>query len=183
MKKILIIFLIINFNNFAQGSVNEKIITSLKRISNLSFDFEQNVNGKIENGKCIIKYPKKINCKYDDSNNKILVSNGNSLVIKTEVGSYYRYPLKNTPLDLILDKNFILNEIKNLNKKIIDNDLISFSLKKEEVEIQIFFNKDTYNINGWQTSDIYQNKSLTIISNIIKNKEIKPEIFKLPKFN
>ena len=40
MKKILIIFSIINFNNFAQGSVNEKIISSLKRTSNLSFDFE-----------------------------------------------------------------------------------------------------------------------------------------------
>ncbi len=183
MIRYFILLLLMFFVSEVKATDKKNIIYNLQNIENISFDFEQNVNGKIENGKCIIKYPKKINCKYDDSNNKILVSNGNSLVIKTEVGSYYRYPLKNTPLDLILDKNFILNEIKNLNKKIIDNDLISFSLKKEEVEIQIFFNKDTYNINGWQTSDIYQNKSLTIISNIIKNKEIKPEIFKLPKFN
>jgi outer membrane lipoprotein-sorting protein len=32
--------------------------------------------------KCIIEYPKKIYCKYNTSNNKILVSNGRSLVIK-----------------------------------------------------------------------------------------------------
>ena len=38
----------------------------------------------------------KINCKYDLKNKKVLVSNGRSLVIKTN-NSYYIYPLrKNT---------------------------------------------------------------------------------------
>ena len=37
---------------------------------------------KNENGKCIIKYPKKIWCEYDNSNKKIIVSNGKSLVNK-----------------------------------------------------------------------------------------------------
>ena len=96
MKKVLIFFLIINFNSFAQGFVNEKIVSNLRNINNLSFEFEQNINGKIENGNCIIEYPKKIFCNYDNLNNKILVSNGKSLVIKTQSGSYYRYPIKST---------------------------------------------------------------------------------------
>ena len=83
MKKILIFFFIINLNSFAQGSANEKIINNLRNINNLSFEFEQNINGKIENGNCTVEYPKKIFCKYDNLNNKILVSNGKSLVIKT----------------------------------------------------------------------------------------------------
>ena len=99
MKKILIIFFIISFNNFAQGSINEKIISSLEKISNLSFDFEQNVNGKIENGNCIIEYPKKIFCNYDNMNNKLLVSNGKSLAIKTKICSYYRYSIERTTLN------------------------------------------------------------------------------------
>ena len=61
--------------------------------------FEQNINGKIENGNCTIEYPKKIFCEYARSNNKILVSNGKSLVIKTRT-SYYRYPLEKTALNL-----------------------------------------------------------------------------------
>ena len=80
------------------------LANKLKNTKNLVFEFEQNINGKIENGNCTIQYPKKIYCKYL-KNNKILVSNGKSLVIKTKT-SFYRYPLNKTPLNLILDKNF-----------------------------------------------------------------------------
>ena len=135
MKKILIILLIINFNNFAQGSVNEKIINSLQKISNLSFDFEQNVNGKIENGNCIIEYPKKIFCNYDNVNKKLLVSNGKSLVIKTKSGSYYRYSIKRTPLNYILDKKFLINEIKSLEERIINNKFINFTILKDGINL------------------------------------------------
>ena len=59
MQKILLIFFIINFNNFSFASIKENIIINLQNIDNLSFDFEQNINGKIEKGNCIIEYPKK----------------------------------------------------------------------------------------------------------------------------
>ena len=59
MKKILLIFFIINFNNFSFGSIKDNIISNLQNIDNLSFDFEQNIKGKIEKGNCIIEYPKK----------------------------------------------------------------------------------------------------------------------------
>ena len=102
MKKILLIFLLINFNNIALSSVKKSIIDNLVNTENLSFNFEQSINGKIETGKCIIKYPKKIFCKYNKSNGKILVSNGKSLVIKNKSGSYYIYSIKRTPLNYIL---------------------------------------------------------------------------------
>ena len=89
MKKIPIIFLIIFFtNNEAFASIKNNIIQNLKNVKNISFNFEQNINGKIENGRCIIEYPKKIFCQYDLVNKKILVSNGRSLVIKTS-NSFY----------------------------------------------------------------------------------------------
>ena len=90
MKKIfLIIFFIISTNNVS-ASIKDNIIKKLKDVENITFNFEQNINGKIENGNCTIKYPKKIFCKYNLSNQKILVSNGKSLVIKT-LSSYYHY--------------------------------------------------------------------------------------------
>jgi len=183
VKKILIILLIINFNNFAQGSVNEKIINSLQKISNLSFDFEQNVNGKIENGNCIIEYPKKIFCNYDNVNKKLLVSNGKSLVIKTKSGSYYRYSIKRTPLNYILDKKFLIDEIKNLKGRIIDNKFINFKILKEDNEINIFFDNINYNLIGWQTLDIYQNLSITYIYSLKINQKLDKNTFKLPTFN
>jgi len=46
-------------------------------------------------------------CSYDDIYNKVLVSNGKSLVINSKkITNYLRYNLKDTPLNLILDKKF-----------------------------------------------------------------------------
>ena len=183
MKKILIFFFIININNFAQGLINENIISNLQNIKNISFEFEQNINGKIENGNCVIEYPKKIFCKYDNFNNKILVSNGKSLIIKTQSGSYYRYSLKRTPLNYILDKNFLINEIKNLKGRIVDDKFINFKILKDENEINIFFDNINYNLIGWQTLDIYQNLSITYIYSLKINQKLKKNFFKLPASN
>jgi outer membrane lipoprotein-sorting protein len=183
MKKILLIFFIINFNNFSFGSIKENIISNLQNIDNLSFDFEQNIKGKIEKGNCIIEYPKKIFCNYDNANNKTLVSNGKSLVIKTNSGSYYRYSLERTPLNYILDKNFLIDEIQNLEEKIIDDKFINFKILKDDNEINIFFNSTNYNLIGWQTLDIYQNLSITYISSLKINQLIEKNIFKLPASN
>ena len=183
MKKILLIFLFINFNSHALSLVQENIINSLKITNNLSFNFEQNINGKIEKGNCIIEYPKKIFCKYKDSNNKILVSNGESLVIKTKSGSYYRYSIKSTPLNYILDKNFLINEIKNLKERVIDDKFINFTIFKDENEINIFFDTNNFNLIGWQTLDVYQNLNITYLSSLRKNKILKKNTFKLPSIN
>ena len=69
MKKILIInIFLIFFSSLAFASLKNNIVQNLENIENLSFNFEQNINGKIETGNCIIQYPKKIFCKYDLKN-------------------------------------------------------------------------------------------------------------------
>ena len=182
MKKIfLVIFFIISINNVS-ASIKDNIIEKLKDIENISFDFEQNINGKIENGNCIIKYPKKIFCKYDLSNKKILVSNGKSLVIKT-LSSYYHYSLKKTPLNLILNKNFLLEKISNLEERNINAQFINYNFIENDNEINLFFDKKTFNLIGWQTIDIYQNISITYLSSIKRNQKLKKNLFTLPEQN
>ena len=178
-KKILLILFFIIFSSkcFAESKAN--IIENLKNIKNYTFNFEQNINGKIENGTCTIEYPKKINCLYDTKNKKILISNGKSLVIKT-VNSYYIYPLEKTVLNFILNKKFVLNKISNLNERIVSNKYINFNFSENGNEINLFFDKDTYNLIGWQTLDIYQNLSITYLNSIIKNKKLKKNFFRIP---
>ncbi len=183
MKKTLLILLFINFYNFALGSVKENIINSLINTKNFSFNFEQNINGKLETGNCIIEYPKKIFCKYKKSDHKILVSNGKSLVIKTKSGSYYRYAIKSTPLNYILDKKFLINEIKTLEERIIDDKFINFTILKDKNEINVFFDIKNFNLIGWQTLDIYQNLNITYLSSLKKNQILKKNTFKLPSYN
>ena len=168
------------FSN-SQADNKDKIIENLKITKNLSFKFEQNINGKIENGNCTIQYPKKIYCKYI-KNSKILVSNGKSLVIKTQT-SFYRYPLNKTPLNLILDKSFLIEKIENLKEKKLDKDYINFEIVENETEINIFFNDKNFNLVGWQTKDIYQNVNVTYLSSIQINQQIDKNLFNEPKQN
>ena len=85
MKKYLIFFFILFFNLNAQSSINQEIISHLKKINSLEFKFIQKIdNNNIEKGECIILYPKNILCKYYDVYNKILVSNGKSLIINSD---------------------------------------------------------------------------------------------------
>ena len=183
MKKVFLVFLLINLNNVALSSIKENIISNLVNTKNLSFNFEQNINGKVQSGNCIIEYPKKIFCKYNKLNNKFLVSNGKSLLIKTQNETYYRYSIESTPLNYILDKNFLINEIKKLKERIVENKFINFTILKDQNEINIFFDINSFNLIGWQTLDIYQNLNITYISSLEKNKMLKKNIFKLPSIN
>ena len=175
-----IFFFVLTVNTNADNK--DKIIQNLKSTNNLIFKFEQNINGKIENGDCTIEYPKKIYCEYARSNNKVLVSNGKSLVVKT-ITSYYRYPLEKTALNVILDKNFLISKIKSLDERLIDNRLINFTILENDYEISIFFDNETYDLVGWQNTDIYQNFNITYISFIRKNRVLKKNLFKLPTQN
>jgi outer membrane lipoprotein-sorting protein len=181
MLKYSLIFFFLLFFSKTYADYKEKIIEKLQSTENLVFEFEQNINGKIENGNCTIEYPKKIYCKYL-KNNKILVSNGKSLVIKT-ISSFYRYPLKRTPLNLILDKKILINKIYNLKEETLETTFINFKILENDHEINIFFDKETFNLIGWQTKDIYQNVNVTYLSSIRLNQKIKKDLFKLPTQN
>ena len=182
MKKYYLILLIFFPLTESAASIKSNIIKNLQNINNISFDFEQNINGKIEYGNCIIEYPKKIFCKYNLKNKKVLVSNGNSLVIKTR-SSYYLYPLEKTSLNLILNKEFLITKISNLKERIIEDKFINYNFTENDNEINIFFDKKSFNLIGWQTLDIYQNLSVTYLNSIIKNKKIKKNQFQLPTQN
>ena len=181
LKSFVILFFVIFFTN-SNANNKSKIIKNLNDTKNLKFQFEQNINGKIESGNCTIEYPKKIFCKYNGSKNKILVSNGKTLGVKTVVG-YYSYPLKKTPLNKILDKEFLLDIVYNLEEKIINNNYINYIIIENDNEINIFFDDKTFNLIGWQTKDIYQNLIITFLSSVKRNEPINKNIFELPLKN
>ena len=182
MIRIVIIVIVVNFYNSALASMKENIISRMQIINNLSFNFIQTVDDKSEKGNCILEYPKKIYCEYDGPNKKIIVSNGKSLVIKTNNNNnYYIYSLNKTPLEYLLDKEYLISKIGILEPKDIDDKYINFEIIENNSEINIFFDKKNLNLVGWQTEDIYQNFSVTFISSVKINLKINKKIFILPK--
>ena len=104
------------------------------------------------------------------------------MVIKNQNGKeYFRYLLKQTSLELILNKDLLIKKIEELDGKVIDEKYYVFYLKNNENQITIFFDKKTYDLVGWQTEDIYQNLVITFIYNLVKNSNIDQKLFILPK--
>jgi len=185
MKKIFIVFfyLCFFFNNLKASEVIN-IINNFNEIENLSFSFKQNINDKEEKGNCIIEYPKKIYCLYENNNEKLLVSDGKSLVIKNQrINQYYIYPIEKTALNLILDKNFLISKIKETNVDLIDDKFYRFKFDESENSVNIFFDKKTLNIIGWQNIDIYQNLVITYLFDLKINLPLRKDQFKLPSIN
>ena len=70
MLKIIITLLFLSFYLPANSSSKDKIISQIKLTNNLSFNFIQTINDESEDGKCIIEYPKKIFCEYNNPSKK-----------------------------------------------------------------------------------------------------------------
>ncbi len=184
IKIILFIFILFNFYSNSHASIKEDIISNFEKIQNISFNFKQTINEKTEEGTCTIQYPKKIYCEYDNLKKKIIVSNGKSLVIKNQSNNqYYRYSLESTPLILILDKPTLIKKMVEIEGKLVDDKYFKFSLDNNNNKINIFFDKKSLNISGWQTEDLYQNLVITFIYNIKKNSKIDEKLFVLPEVN
>ena len=179
-----LIFILIFFyplNIFA--SSKQLIKDKLEETENISFKFIQKIGKKTEKGDCIISYPKKILCKYDDIYNKILVSNGRSLVINSQkITNYLRYQLKDTPLNLILDKKFLLDKLDQVETIKENDETFSFKIVHNNNLLNIFFDKISYEIKGWTTTDIYLNKVETKLSNIETNIMINERIFRVQNY-
>ena len=184
MKKYLIFCLIFFFNLNANSSTNQKIINHLENINSLQFKFTQKIdNNKIEKGECIILYPKKIFCEYNDIYNKILVSNGKSLVINSDkIKNYYRYPLDKTPLNFILDKKFLISKMNEAEDDKNYPFYYVFNFEHENNLIRVFFDKESLDLIGWETKDIYQNLIQTFLSEININIDVEEKIFSIQKY-
>ena len=179
----IIFFLILFYPSNVFASSTEQIKNKLKETNNISFKFIQKIGKKTEKGDCIISYPKKILCKYDDIYNKILVSNGRSLVINSQkITNYLRYELKDTPLNLILNKKFLLDKLDQVEIIKENNETFSFEIVHNKNLLNIFFDKISYEIKGWTTTDIYLNKVETKLSNVEINIMIDERIFRVQNY-
>ena len=105
------------------------------------------------------------------------------MIKNQRINQYYIYPIEKTALNLILDKNFLISKIKETNVDLIDDKFYRFKFDESENSVNIFFDKKTLNIIGWQNIDIYQNLVITYLFDLKINLPLKKDQFKLPSIN
>ena len=173
----LIFFFIIHETNASQ---KDNVINKLLSTNSLVFDFNQKIDGNINEGSCQLLYPKKIFCEYNDKYRKIIVSNGKELIVKNKsINQIYKYDLEKTPFKIILDKNFLLEKIKFSQIFDLENNKTTFYIKENNLDFKIFFDSNNYSILGWETIDVYQNTVRFEIFNLKLNTAISKKKFNI----
>ena len=178
-----IIFIYILFLSISFADLQKNLINKITATKTLSFNFKQNIAEKVEFGNCYIKYPLLMKCIYQNLKQKSVISNGKTVaIIKKKYKKIYYYPIRTTPLFIILKKEKILHLIRN-NKPIkIDSSIIEFELnEKKSNKLKIFFDKNSLEFKGWETKDAYSNIVSFIITNLKTNEVIDDDFFKIPK--
>ena len=185
--KLLVKFIIILFySNTLLANVADEIVKKLNETNNITFEFEQISNNENEKGKCLLVFPGKLKCIYNSKDRKeVLVTNKSLYVIKHKFQRTYRYPIKNSAFNIILNKNIILENIK-----MIDPSNIKETPKKyfyevqasEGIYVKIFFGKKNKMLKGWETISYNQEPVIFNIFNPVINSELK-EKFILPNYS
>ena len=187
IKKIIFLFQIFLIYflsiNIVFADLQTNLINKITAIKTLSFNFKQKIAEKEEVGRCVIKYPLLMKCDYENFKQKSVISNGKSVfVIKKKYKKIYRYPIRTTLLFTILQKEKILNLIRNNKPTMINPSLIGFQLTDNKSnKSKIFFDKNSLEFIGWETKDAYSNNVSFIISNLKTNMIIDDKFFKIPK--
>ena len=157
-----------------------KIINKLNSIDNIQFNFTQNTNGKIEKGKCILVFPSKLKCNYEDKNEKELIVNKKMMAVtQKRYGKTLFYPLSKSTFINILSKNELI-KIINESNTIIDDYLNIIFTNRDNSKTLIRFNKEDFLLAGWVTSDQYNNQVIFEIEVTFINQMIDNKIFTLP---
>ena len=183
MKLVKAVFFINLCLIITSSNANEKvnIISKLNRIENIQFKFTQKTNDKMERGKCILVFPDKLKCNYDDKNKKELIINKKIMAItQRRYGKTLLYPLTRSNFINILSKNQLI-KIINESNIIIDDYLNIIIINENNSKTLIRFNKKDFLLAGWITSDQYNNQIIFEIKIISTNQIIDNKIFDLPK--
>tara|TARA_B100000029_G_scaffold149123_1_gene144404 strand:- start:322 stop:888 length:567 start_codon:yes stop_codon:yes gene_type:complete len=185
-KKSILIFLIISFFNITSLIANEKlkIIENINNIETLKFNFVQISFDNKENGICFLKRPHFLKCIYEDKNQKELIVNRRNLVIyHKKYNKTYYYPVSKSYFVDILDKkkfkSLILDGDLSLNEEIFE---IKYSAENKG-EIIFFFDKENFNLSGWEITDLNGNHTNFKIKNLNKNQDLDNKLFSIPEIN
>ena len=178
-----IIFIYIIFISISFADLQKKLINKITATKTLSFNFKQKIAEKVEFGNCYIKYPLLMKCLYQNLKQKSVISNGRTVaIIKKKYKKIYYYPIRTTPLFIILKKEKILHLIRNNKPTKIDSSIIEFELnEKKSNKLKIFFDKNSLEFKGWKTKDAYDNNVSFIINNLKINNQIVDDFFIIPQ--
>ena len=182
-KKLLYFLIFFTFNyDLLIADTKTNVIKKINSINSITFEFVQNTNSKIENGNCILLFPNKLKCVYNDDKLKELIINNQMLAItqKRYQKNYY-YPLSKSSFAKIINKKELIKLINLSDIETNAEQIIFTNIDKKERKTLIFFEPNTFNLKGWKFTDQFNNNIEFLIKINILNEKFKIKEFEILK--
>ena len=177
---LVIIFFLFSFN--LNASEKDKILIQLVNLNSLEFTFDQRINEKVEKGRCLLEFPGKLKCNYfDDKQKELIINNKKLSITQKRYNKTYHYPISKSPFLNILYKKRLLNIVKS--GRIEKDDQLIKLIYLSENKINIYFDRKTLDLKGWEIIDQYNNSINFSLNIIAKNNIYNKETFRIPLIN
>ena len=182
-KLIYLLFFLSIGNQLLFAGEKEKIIKKINETHSIKFNFNQKTNKHVEEGFCILLFPKKLKCIYNNNNKDLILNNNKLAIIQKRYNKIYFYPTSRSFFYNILDKNELVKIIDISKLNIFNDEIHLISNDTNKNKITILFKKTNYDLLGWKIEDQFKNNILFSIDIISTNEVINSDIFKIPKLN
>jgi len=184
--KILIILHCISSPSYAEKISLKKIDKYINELTTIKANFEQiNSDGSIDKGMLYIRKPGKMRLEYEHPSNAMVIAGAGSVTIfdgKTQ-NDPIQFPLKHTPLKLLLNENVNLVE----NNMIIEHSVngknnhivVQDPKKLSQGKIEIVFSSNPFDLLGWILTNQSNQKTTVRLSQLNKNINIPLYLFNI----
>lgn len=168
---------------------------SLNAISNYMNSFttaeaeftQINSDGTISTGQVYIKRPGRIRFEYNPPEEALVIAGGGSLAVfdpRSNTGPD-RYPLSETPLKIILERNINLSRTNMVTGHTSDGTTTTVTAQDpdhpEYGNIQMVFTADPVELRQWIVTDDVGNQTTVILGDLAKNGNIRDILFNIQR--
>jgi len=182
--KVLIIISCSPHPSLAEKISLNKISDYINGLTTLQADFEQiNSDGSIDTGKLYIRRPGKMRLEYTTPNNALVIAGAGSVAIfddKSKNGPTL-FPLKKTPLNLLLKKNVDLYKNEMITEHTANNENTFIVAKnpkrKSQGSIKMVFSNSPVSLQGWTITNQSNQKTKIILDKLDKKTKIPLYLF------
>ena len=184
--KILIIISYSSLPSLAERVSLNKVSDYINGLTTLQADFEQiNSDGSIDRGKLYIRRPGRMRLEYTAPNNALVIAGAGSVAIfddKSKNGPTL-FPLKKTPLNLLLKKNVDLYKNEMITEHTVNNENTFIVAKdpkrKSQGDIKIVFSNSPVSLQGWTITNQSNQKTKIILDKLDKKTKIPLYLFNI----
>ena len=184
--KVLIIISCSSHPSLAERISLNKISDYINGLTTLQADFEQiNSDGSIDRGKLYIRRPGRMRLEYTAPNNALVIAGAGSVAIfdnKSKNGPTL-FPLKKTPLNLLLKKNVDLSKNEMITEHTANNENTFIVAKdpkrKSQGSIKMVFSNSPVSLQGWTITNQSNQKTKIILDKLDKKTKIPLYLFNI----